>query len=83
MDLPALVEELVLRNGSHFVDATDALQAALGSQLPYSAILDTHVNALGSRVIAEVLSSALARADVGTRDEALEGDRLPDGEAHP
>jgi hypothetical protein len=56
----AYAESAARARGFRFVDPTSALRAEAGAgRLPYNAVMDTHVNALGARVIADVLADAL------------------------
>jgi len=61
-DLPDLIEDLARTNGIRFIDATPALarETAQG-RLAYNAIWDTHLNRLGSRVVAEVIADEMLK----------------------
>ncbi len=60
--IPELVGGLATANGVRFLDVTPALQRETAAgRLTYNAKWDTHLNALGSRVVADELAAALAR----------------------
>jgi hypothetical protein len=63
-DLPDWVRERCKRLGIGFVDACPALrEAAERGVLVYNPILDTHLNAEGSRIVGQVLAAALKGPD--------------------
>ncbi len=64
--LPALVRRLTKARGIAFVNPIPALRTATRQgQLSYNPVLDTHLNRVGSQIVAEVLAKALAeRIDV-------------------
>ena len=63
-DLPDWVRERCKRLGIRFVDACPALrEAAERGVLVYNPILDTHLNAEGSRIVGQVLAAALRGPD--------------------
>jgi hypothetical protein len=68
-DLPAFVGELCARHGLRFIDATPALAAeAARGRLAFNPVWDTHLNALGAAVVAQVMAeSGLAAATGGGR----------------
>jgi lysophospholipase L1-like esterase len=58
--LPQEVAALAASRGIRVVDATPALFGhARAGRLPYNSILDTHLNALGSRAVGETLAEAI------------------------
>ena len=66
-DLPAFMERLCKENGVSFVDLTPPLaKAARNGDLTYNAVFDSHLNALGCRIVAEVIAEHL-QADIAAR----------------
>ena len=62
-ELPAALELRAKDAGIRFIDATPALRSEmLAGRLPYNTAYDSHLNRLGSRLVAEVLAEALAPA---------------------
>lgn len=60
--IPELVGALAAASGIRFLDVTPALaRETAAGRLTYNAKWDTHLNALGSRVVADALTTALAR----------------------
>jgi hypothetical protein len=60
-DLPDLVRAMSARHGVAFLDLTPALAEETGrtGELLYNAVYDSHLNARGSRVVAEALARQL------------------------
>jgi len=59
-ELPSMIQTLCLERSIAFVDAYPALRAAAEQgTLVYNPIFDTHLNAEGSRLVGEVLATAL------------------------
>lgn len=60
-DLPQHVAELCRDRGIRFIDATPVLSdAAAAGHLPYNAIWDTHLNSLGTQVVAKLVADRLS-----------------------
>ena len=61
--LPDFMRAACVERGITFIDTCAALRAsAEAGGLVYNPILDTHLNAAGSRIVGEVLSAALKEA---------------------
>lgn len=59
-DLPEFVGELGAKSGVGFIDVTPALaEETRKGRLTYNPILDTHLNALGSEIVARTVAEAL------------------------
>ncbi len=59
-DLPEHVANVCDQHGINFIDSTPALiETAKNGQLPYNAIWDTHLNSLGTKVVADVIVERL------------------------
>lgn len=60
-DLPIAMQRLCERHGIAFVDVTKALTESLTEgQLVFSNVWDTHLNPLGSAIVADVLAASMA-----------------------
>lgn len=78
-DLPQHIAGLCEQNGISFIDATPALVATSASgQLPYNAIWDTHLNSLGTQVVADLIAKRLT-GDV----ETVQSEPAETGETKP
>lgn len=78
-DLPQHVAGLCEENGIRFIDSTPALAgAAADGQLPYNAIWDTHLNSLGTQVVADLIVERLTSSvETAQTEPEKEVDRTP------
>jgi len=60
--LPDQLSRLCEKRQIKFVDATPALQqSAASGELPYNTVYDTHLNALGSRLVGELMTKQVTK----------------------
>lgn len=66
-ELPEVIQAACVAHGIRFVDLTPALAevARRDHELPYNALVDSHLNACGSRVVGEVLAETLREPTAG------------------